>query len=254
MKNKTKFASIVLFLLASIMLASYGSQKFEWKGKVEKENGTKVVKNPTEPLYGEISFELEEDLTIGSEEDDNAYFYRGFAFSVDIEGNIYVFDRANLRIQKFSKNGDYLQTLGRRGQGPGEFQDFSSRLYIDKECNLYVRGRRRIHVFNEKGGFERSIPLDRGITKFGIIGRENILGETSSRNAKGRIREIVFLNSKGEKVRILTSLLRPRVDLKAKTNIFFSHPYGQNIYFCVLDENLGVYGNSSEYKMFVINY
>ncbi len=60
MKNKAEVLSVALFLSAFIMLALFGGQEAEWKGKIEIENGIKVIKNPGEPLYGEIKFELEE--------------------------------------------------------------------------------------------------------------------------------------------------------------------------------------------------
>jgi hypothetical protein len=57
MKNKAKVLSIALFLSAFIMLASFGEQEAEWEGKIDIENGVKVIKNPNEPLYGEIKLE-----------------------------------------------------------------------------------------------------------------------------------------------------------------------------------------------------
>jgi len=66
MKNKIKYASIVFCLSVLVMLVSCGKQKTEWKGAIEEENGVTVIKNQKEPLYGEIKFELEEDLSIGT--------------------------------------------------------------------------------------------------------------------------------------------------------------------------------------------
>ena len=84
MRNKK---SIVLFVSTFMLFASYRNQPPQWKGTIEEENGVKVIKNPNEPLYGEIEFELEEDLSIGNEEDENCAFYRGVRFDVDSEGN-----------------------------------------------------------------------------------------------------------------------------------------------------------------------
>ena len=39
----------------------------------------------------------------------------------DKDGNIYILDTGNTRIQKFGPDGEYLATIGRKGQGPGEF-------------------------------------------------------------------------------------------------------------------------------------
>ena len=149
MKNKTKIVSIVLFLSAFIMVISFGGQKPQWKGKIEIENGIKVIKNPRDPLYGEIEFDLEEDLSIGNEEDENYVFYRGVGIEVDSDGNIFILDGGNYRIQKFDKDGNYLQTIGRKGQGPGEFQRPIG-LYLDSKGNIYVM-RRRSGSSNYKG-------------------------------------------------------------------------------------------------------
>jgi len=72
LKTKTKIISVVLFLSIVILFISWGKQKTEWQGTIEKKNGVTVVKNPKEPLFGEIKFELEEDLSIGSEENENS--------------------------------------------------------------------------------------------------------------------------------------------------------------------------------------
>ena len=81
-----------------------------------------IINNPAEPQYGEIAFDLEEDLVLGNESDENYLFYRVWDIQADARGNIYVLDSGATRIQKYDKNGKYLQTIGRQGQGPGEFQ------------------------------------------------------------------------------------------------------------------------------------
>jgi len=88
-------------------------------------------------LFGEIKFELEEDLSIGSEENENFLFYRAWNIAVDKEGNIYVSDGGNHRIQKFDSDGNHLQTIGRKGQGPGEFES-PSNLFLDFEGNIQL--------------------------------------------------------------------------------------------------------------------
>ena len=67
---------ILLSLFALSCTKAKITEKAEWKGEIEYEDGVKVVKNPAEPVYGEITFELKEELSIGNEEDDNYMFYQ----------------------------------------------------------------------------------------------------------------------------------------------------------------------------------
>jgi hypothetical protein len=143
-KAQFQFITIILFLFflfTFILFPAAGtqdSQKVEWKGEITTEKGVKVVKNPREPLYGKIKFNLEEDLSIGREDDENYLFYMVRGIALDSKHNIYVTDWGNHRIQKFDSNGVYLQTIGRHGQGPGEFETIMD-LKIDKQTgDIYV--------------------------------------------------------------------------------------------------------------------
>ncbi len=49
-------------------------------------------------------------------------FYHAGQVEVDKDGNIYVIDTRSYRVQVFDSHGKYRITLGREGQGPGEFQ------------------------------------------------------------------------------------------------------------------------------------
>ncbi len=60
-----KHSLIIIILVCIFLSAAYSQQKAEWKGTIEKENGVEIIKNPSEPLYGEITLNLEEDLSIG---------------------------------------------------------------------------------------------------------------------------------------------------------------------------------------------
>jgi hypothetical protein len=234
-----------------ILVGAAGQQNPQWKGAIEEENGVKVIKNPNEPLYGEIRFELEEDLAIGNEVDDNYYFYKYIAFDVDIEGNIFIFDGANYRIQKFNKNGKYLKTIGRRGPGPGEFDWTFSVLTLDHHGNLYLKGRRTIQSFNNKGEFIKGLKLESSIYEYGVTGEGNILAKTTVYKPEERMHEIVLLNSKGEKIETFVSLSIPRANLGV--SVVYSHPYGQSLHICSAVEGFGIYGHSHEYKLFMVD-
>jgi len=61
---------------------------------------------------------------------------------------------SNARIVKFSKDGKFIKSWGKRGTGPGEF-DCPHGLAIDSRGRLFVadRGNRRIQIFDQDGKF-----------------------------------------------------------------------------------------------------
>jgi len=121
MKNKTKVISIVLFLSAFIMAISFCRQKAEWKGIIKEENGVTIVKNPKEPMYSEDVFNLVEELAIGGADEREEYMFSSIqSVAVNEDERIYILDYKEAHVKVFDKDGKYLMTIGRPGQGPGE--------------------------------------------------------------------------------------------------------------------------------------
>ncbi len=176
MENKTKIFSMGILISALIMLVCCSQQKTEWKGTVEQENGITVVKNPKEPMYGEDVFNVEEELSIGEAEGPEEYmFSRITGIEVDDEENIYVEDWERNHIRKFDKNGGFLKTIGREGQGPGEFQQIAN-IQITPENELMVHDKYtfRLTFFSLDGDYLRTVLL-KGIQAFRI--KVNSMGD-----------------------------------------------------------------------------
>ena len=143
-------------ILLSILVAFcvFGQQEARWKGKIEKPDGVKIIKNPNKPLYGEIEFELEEDISIGNKEDENYTFSRVRGLAVDEEENIYASDADKRRIQKFDRRGKYLQTIGKATL------ELPMKALLDKKTGfLYVLDGRDIKIFNKEGMHLSNIPI-----------------------------------------------------------------------------------------------
>lgn len=127
-----------------------------------QESDVIVVSNPKNPIYKnglKMRIVFEEDLSIGEiEGDENYMFGSHIVFNTDQDGNFYVTDFDNYRIQKYDPEGKYLLSIGREGQGPGEFRNLSV-VRFDKDNNLYVTDgiNRRISFFSRKGVFLRQI-------------------------------------------------------------------------------------------------
>jgi len=77
---------------------------------------------------------------------------------VAANGDIFVADghggNANARIVKFSKDGKFVKTWGKKGTAPGEF-DTPHALAFDSKGRLFVgdRGNNRIQIFDQDGKF-----------------------------------------------------------------------------------------------------
>ncbi|MEW6455181.1 MAG: 6-bladed beta-propeller [Acidobacteriota bacterium] len=148
------FVVLILFFMSFSNCSRERSEK--WKGKIEYEGKIKVMKNPSEPVYGELILELKEILSIGNPDEENYSFSDAWNFDLDGAGNFYVLDSGNFRIQVYDENGKYLKTIGKKGQGPGEFErPFGMKL--DKKGNVYVYDspKRGLLVFDREGKYQK---------------------------------------------------------------------------------------------------
>ena len=158
MKNKTKLISIVLSISALVMLVSCQQQKAEWKGSIEQVDGVTVVKNPKKPMYGEDFCIIEEELSIGEVEGREEYmFSRAWYIAVDNEERIYVMDQGGSQVKVFDKNGTFLRSIGKRGQGPGELQNPNEIFLTDNNQLVFEDFIRGLNFYSLEGKFIRSL-------------------------------------------------------------------------------------------------
>ena len=85
------------------------------------------------------------------------YFYQPNDVVVAPNGDIFVGEGhggANSRILKFSKDGKFIKSIGKKGSGPGEF-DQPHALAFDSKGRLIVgdRGNNRIQILDQEGKF-----------------------------------------------------------------------------------------------------
>gem|GEM_PF-2404739 len=90
----------------------------------------------------------------------------GFENPVDIDadtaGNVFVVDEDAHAVYKFNPEGKYLLTIGKKGEGNGEFRNPKGVLVTDNEIMVLDSGNQRIQVFDHRGAFLR---------KFGAKGK-----------------------------------------------------------------------------------
>ena len=123
---------------------------------MEEFDGVTVVKNPKEPMYEENVFSLEEELSVGEPEGKEEYVFYRILMDVDDYGNMYVLDAAASNIRVFDQEGNYKQTIGRKGQGPGEMlSPRSIQITPQNEIMIYDFGNRRFSFYSLDGEFIR---------------------------------------------------------------------------------------------------
>jgi len=257
MRNKVKVISVIIFISLFVILISCQKQKAEWKGKIEEVNGVTIVKNPDEPFFDELILDLEEDLIIGNEEDENHMFYRAWNIAVDSKENILILDSGNYRIQKFSRKGEYLITVGKKGEGPGEFSN-PTNLFIDSNDNIYVYDSRRIKVFSENGQYQREIILKNHINNFAANLKSEIFAIMFQKTESGELNSFIKFDDEGKLLKIIEEFpmaYRQVVKKSGERTIGFriDHPYSISSYLSTGDNKIFVCGQSLEYKLYVVN-
>jgi hypothetical protein len=108
-------------------------------------------------------FLLAQDLAIGKESGEEDFVFTGIEnIGLDFEENIYALDRKNFRIQKFSPDGNFLNSIViGKGQGPGEISSILA-IAVTQSGGIYALDRygRKIIVIDEEGNFIKSFNIE----------------------------------------------------------------------------------------------
>jgi hypothetical protein len=258
---KIKLSAAILGMMAAAILNGLGNsgstgQNPQWKGKIETVDGARVVLNPNAPVYGEIKLELQEDLKIGRADDENYLFYRLRGIDVDKEGNIYVADMSNYRIQKFDKTGKYLLTFGRKGQGPGEF-DLPLNVHLDQSTrNVLVQDQvYTIESFSPDGQPIRSVRLEQGFQDFRVAPDGTILALMMTSSGAQATHLLVKVSPEGKVVQTFAEALYTMyIERRGESTISSTSGQELAIQFNILDDRSFVFGYSKDYELTVMDF
>jgi len=147
--------SNLIIVLTVVLIISSCSRSLENAASVEVVDGVELVHNMAVPLHPEKSLSLEEELAIGGDdvESDLILLQAGY-FIIDEEGSFYIADRRDFNIKVFDKEGNYLRTIGKKGEGPGEFQYVAYLAFLpDGRLLVMDFQARRTSLFESSGGF-----------------------------------------------------------------------------------------------------
>ncbi|MFZ5519486.1 MAG: NHL repeat-containing protein [Candidatus Zhuqueibacterota bacterium] len=137
-----------------------------WKGSVEFKDGITCVHNPIQGMWDNDpskKLTLEQIFSVGSLNADDDYLFSWVQdITTDSAGTIYVCDSQEHRIQVYNKSGEYIRTIGRQGQGPGDLMrpmavrvGPDGRIYVQDDLNY------RVSIFKSNGKFDHSFRYER---------------------------------------------------------------------------------------------
>lgn len=152
-----------LRLIGTISIAVLFVFIISYAQEIETVDAFRVVHNEKTGKWGKtpkVSIEFVKTIGDIESEDENILFYMPSDIVFDSQGNIYILDTGNHRIQKFAPDGKFIASIGRKGQGPAEFQ-YPLSLDVNTEGYLYVAdsGNQRIQVLKPDGTDHKTIQM-----------------------------------------------------------------------------------------------
>lgn len=103
-------------------VAACTSPSVDWHGTITDSAGVQIVTNPEEGLWPSgAGWTVREELRIGTVEGEAEYQFGEIGYlAPGSDGTIFVLDTQGQRVRVYSPSGEYLRTMGRPGNGPGE--------------------------------------------------------------------------------------------------------------------------------------
>ncbi|MCJ7681957.1 MAG: 6-bladed beta-propeller [Candidatus Aminicenantes bacterium] len=201
----------------------------------------------THPQAGADTFSIREELSIGASEGDSDYMFTRISdIAVDEMGKIYVLDYSEAVLRIYDPIGKHIQTIGRRGQGPGEFMaPFSLGITADNSILVHDLMNRRINYFSPEGKYIKSATTADKILVGGDV------------DSEGNFISLAFISKPGEQVLELKRFdsrmndLNSYMTITKKENESINNPLGPDFYWCRYLENQVICGYSKTYELHV---
>jgi len=189
--SKSRWARIALPSVLAVLAVSIVPAFAGWAGKEVEKDGVTHVMNPATPESKPETVTLKEQWRIGGYDDDQIF---GVITAIvgDDAGNFYMLDSQLSEIKVYSGSGEYLRTIGREGEGPGEFRRaFNIFVMPDGNIGVLQAFPPKIVVLTPQGDPAGEYPLPE-------IEDEGFRVIFSARNAGDKLAMVWALNQPGE--------------------------------------------------------
>lgn len=152
MKHKIIFISIAVLSLSVLIWNQSATEKLDLK-KIEKWN--KKYPLPSDAIELALTYSFPDESLVKKD----VYLLHPNNFYMDNQGYIYVSDFKLSVILKFDSNGNYIETIGNKGQGPGEFFHPDHICRYNNELIVHDPGNRRIQILDKNGNYKYSFKI-----------------------------------------------------------------------------------------------
>ena len=220
-------------------------------------DGVAHIMNPEKPLRGEILLEIEKTRELNPYQHEEVGL-GWFDFVRDKDGEVILFDSNNPEAQRFNHNGEYLGSLVRKGQGPGEFPNFRFFRVCFMNNQIWASGALKMAKYDKNGQFLNEKKIGHLPSVF--VNENTFFIEERGRDEEGLVSKLTLVNLSQDKEKESTE-----VDFYKERNAGFiqrkdrggrfADPWGvPDIRFAYDQENQKLcVGLNTEYKIYVKN-
>ena len=117
------YRTFLILTLAFLVACTSSDESQPYSFQVHEENGVTIAETKGGPKYEADLFSYEFVVELQEDERAESHLPRSGDFHMDERGWFYVHEYGDQRIAVFDSTGRYSHSIGRKGSGPGEFQE-----------------------------------------------------------------------------------------------------------------------------------
>ncbi|MHB8093325.1 MAG: 6-bladed beta-propeller [Candidatus Aminicenantales bacterium] len=205
------------------------------------------------PVFGEFKPAYVESVLISdSGEDPNTMFSRVLDLKMDSRGRLFILEPDKISI--FDRTGRFLGTLGRQGQGPGEYESARS-LFVDTRDFFYINDQgRAVNIYRPDEKFERRISMHAFLEPaFTVDDKGNVFGLTMEISPAGARKVLARIGPDGKTISILNAFQDPATKVVGANGGGVMggilHRDSLNGFLCPAADGRVCFGHNSEYEL-----
>jgi hypothetical protein len=207
--------------LAVCLVLPVACKKNAAQAKVETIAGVTYIHNPATPLHPNKTVTFEEELTFkDTDETGEVRLFKPGRFAADTQGNIYVEDNSDMAVKVFNAEGRYLRAVGRKGSGPGEFENIGYLSFLpDGRLVVTDYGNRRTSFFAPDGSFLTSFPWKKSFSQVYLTTDSTLTVEEAIFSENKPERLIKTIDLSGEEIQSFGSFHYPEMKTLRMGNV-----------------------------------